>query len=466
MVRTEGVTPATSEIRERQLVRTPVDVAGDAEIRWVSRRWPETARGQRDLSTGFLWMRAHVMYLLLNISESCDPVNKLYYCDLSALPGGLEGLRGKNDMLPVVKLIDSFEALYGSVANDGSVFTFRTNKDAPKYKLVRVDLKEPSLWTDVIQEAEKDMLESADAVNGDQLLVSYLSDCKYVLQVRDLTSGQLLHSIPLDIGTVSGISGKRKDPEVFISFTSFLTPGVIYRCNLASGVPEMKIFREILVSEFDRSEFEINQVFVPSKDGTKIPLFIVSKKNIVLDNSHPSLLYGYGGFNISITPSFSVSRIVLMGHFGVVFCIANIRGGGEYGEEWHKAGSLSKKQNCFDDFISAAEYLVSAGYTQPQKLCIEGESNGRLLVAACVNQRPDLFGCALAHVGVMDMLRFHKFTIGEISINITKHCIFAFSILITLFNDGFGFRLYFVGHAWTSDYGCSENEEEFHWLIK
>ncbi|KAL5984088.1 hypothetical protein ACLOJK_018190 [Asimina triloba] len=372
-------------------------------------------------------------YLLLNISESCDPVNKLYYCDLSTLPGGLEGLRGKNDMLPVVKLIDSFEALYEAVANDGSVFTFRTNKDAPRYKLVRVDLKEPSLWTDVIQEAEKDVLESADAVNGDQLLVSYLSDCKYVLQVRDLTSGQLLHSIPLDIGTVSGTRGKRKDPEVFISFTSFLTPGVIYRCNLASGVPELKIFREIRVPGFDHTKFQVNQVFVPSKDGTEIPLFIVSKKNIVLDSSHPSLLYGYGGFDISITPSFSVSKIVLMRHFGVVFCIANIRGGGEYGEEWHKAGSLSKKQNCFDDFISASEYLVSAGYTQPQKLCIEGGSNGGLLVAACVNQRPDLFGCVLAHVGVMDMLRFHKFTIG---------------------------------HAWTSDYGCSENEEEFHWLIK
>ncbi|XP_058098413.1 uncharacterized protein LOC131243234 [Magnolia sinica] len=372
-------------------------------------------------------------YLLLSIGEGCDPVNKLYYCDLSALPEGLGGLRERDDMLPFVKLVDNFDALYEAVSNDGCQFTFRTNKDAPRYKLVRVDLREPSVWTDVLQEGEKDVLESAKAVNGNQLLVSYLSDCKYVLQIRDLETGLLQHPIPLDIGTIYGISGKRKDHEVFISFTSFLTPGIIYRCNLATEVPEMKIFREIVISGFDRTEFQVNQVFAPSKDGTKIPMFIMCKKNIVLDGSHPSLLYGYGGFNISITPSFSVSRIVLTRHLGVVFSTANIRGGGEYGEEWHKAGSLSKKQNCFDDFIAAAEYLVSAGYTQPQKLCIEGGSNGGLLVAACVNQRPDLFGCALAHVGVMDMLRFHKFTIG---------------------------------HAWTSDYGCSDKEEEFQWLIK
>ncbi|KAL0016875.1 hypothetical protein SO802_003944 [Lithocarpus litseifolius] len=325
-------------------------------------------------------------YVLLYISEGCDPVNKFYYCDLSTFPNGLVGLKGKNDLLPFIKLIDDFDAQYHEIANDDTLFTFLTNKDAPKYKLVRVDLKDLTVWTDVIQEAEKDVLESACAVNGNQMIVSYLSDVKYVLQ-----------------------------------------------CNLETEVPSMKIFRETVVPGFDRSEFNVDQVFVPSKDGTKIPVFIVARKNILLDGSHPCLLYGYGGFNISLTPSFSVGRLVLARHLGAVFCIANIRGGGEYGEEWHKAGSLAKKQNCFDDFISVGEYLISARYTQPRKLCIEGGSNGGLLVGACVNQRPDLFGCVLAHVGVMDMLRFHKFTIG---------------------------------HAWTSDFGCSEKEEEFHWIIK
>ncbi|KAA8528795.1 hypothetical protein F0562_036150 [Nyssa sinensis] len=372
-------------------------------------------------------------YVLLYIDESCEPVNKLYYCDMSALPNGLEGHREMKDLLPFVKLIDNFDASYHAIANDDTVFTFLTNKDAPKYKLARVDLKEPSAWTNVLEEAEKDVLESAVAVNGNQIIASYLSDVKYILQLRDLKTGSLLHHLPIDIGTVYEISARREDSMFFIGFTSFLTPGVIYQCNLETEVPDMKIFREIVVPGFDRREFNVNQIFVPSKDGTQIPTFIVARKDIPLDGSHPCLLYGYGGFNISLTPSFSVSRIVLTRHLGTIYCLANIRGGGEYGEEWHKAGSLAKKQNCFDDFISVAEYLVSAGYTQPTKLCIEGGSNGGLLVGACINQRPDLFGCALAHVGVMDMLRFHKFTIG---------------------------------HAWTSDYGCSEKEEEFHWLIK
>ncbi|KAG7966870.1 hypothetical protein I3843_08G070800 [Carya illinoinensis] len=372
-------------------------------------------------------------YVLLNIGEGCDPVNKFYYCDLSALPNGLAGMKGKNDLLPFIKLIDEFDAQYIAIANDDTLFTFHTNKDAPKYKLVRVDLKEPTVWTDVIQEAKNDVLKSARAVNGNQMIVSYLSDVKYVLQIRDLKSGSLLHQLSIDIGTVLGISARREDNIVFIWFTSFLTPGIIYQYNLGTEVPEKKIFREIVVPGFDGSEFHVNQVFVPSKDGTKIPMFIVARENILLDGSHPCLLYGYGGFNISLTPVFNVGRIVLLRHLGVVFCIANIRGGGEYGEEWHKAGALARKQNCFDDFISAAEYLTSAGYTQPKKLCIEGRSNGGLLIGASINQRPDLFGCALAHVGVMDMLRFHKFTIG---------------------------------HTWTSDYGCSDKEVEFHWLLK
>ncbi|KAL0913308.1 hypothetical protein M5K25_016759 [Dendrobium thyrsiflorum] len=372
-------------------------------------------------------------YVTLAISEGCDPVNKLYYCDLSTLSGGLHVLKGSKDMLPFVKLVDNFEASYDVVANNDTEFTFLTNKESPRYKLVRVDLNKPEIWSDVLPEDQNDVLESAYAVNGNQLLVCYLSDVKYILQIRDLKTGQLLHNLPIDIGTVTGISGKRKDAEIFIGFTSFLTPGIIYKCNLSSEAPEMKVFREVSVPGFNRDDFYAEQVFVSSKDGTKIPMFIVSRKDIILDGSHPTLLYGYGGFNISLTPTFSVGRIVLARNLGFVFCIVNIRGGGEYGEEWHKSGSLSKKQNCFDDFIAASEFLISTGYTNSGRLCIEGGSNGGLLIAACINQRPDLFGCAIAHVGVMDMLRFHKFTIG---------------------------------HAWTSDYGCSDKKDEFQWLFK
>ncbi|CAM0947124.1 unnamed protein product [Alopecurus aequalis] len=372
-------------------------------------------------------------YIILGTYDGCDPVNKLYYCEISSLPQGIEGFKETKEMLPFVKLIDNFDAQYQVVANDGDEFTFLTNKNAPKNKLVRVNIKNPEVWTDVISEHERDVLESADAVNGNQLVVCYMSDVKHTLQIRDLITGNLLHQLPLEIGSVSEISCRREDKEVFIGFTSFLSPGITYRCNLTSAIPEMKVFREISVPGFDRTGFEVKQIFVPSKDGTKIPMFIMSKKDIELDGSHPTLLYGYGGFNISITPSFSVSRLVLCKNMGSVVCIANIRGGGEYGEEWHKAGALANKQNCFDDFIACAEQLISAGYTSNRKICIEGGSNGGLLIAACINQRPDLFGCALAHVGVMDMLRFHKFTIG---------------------------------HAWTTDYGCSDKEEEFGWQIK
>lgn len=201
-----------------------------------------------------------VQYVLLQITEGCDPVNKIYYCDLSSLPEGLEGHKKRNELLPFIKLIDNFDAMYQEVANDGSVFTFLTNKNAPKYKLVRVDLKEPNVWSDVVPESEKDVLESAHAVNGNQMILSYLIDVKYVLQIRDLETGSLLHPLPIDIGTVYGISARREDSMIFIGFTSFLTPGIIYQCDLQTGVPDMKIFREIVVPAFDRSEFRVDQV--------------------------------------------------------------------------------------------------------------------------------------------------------------------------------------------------------------
>lgn len=200
-----------------------------------------------------------MQYVLLYTFETTDPVNKLYYCDISAFPNGLEGHKGKG-MLPFIKLVDNFDAYYGAIANDDTLFTFRTNKDAPKYKLVRVDLKDPSTWTDVLHEAEKDVLESAIAVNDNQILVSYLSDVKNVVQLRDLRTGTLLHQLPIDIGTVYDVSARREDSIFFISFTSFLSPGIIYQCKLESGVPHMKIFREIVVPGFDRTEFHVNQV--------------------------------------------------------------------------------------------------------------------------------------------------------------------------------------------------------------
>ncbi|KAG6543552.1 hypothetical protein Mapa_015046 [Marchantia paleacea] len=372
-------------------------------------------------------------YLLLTIEEGCDPVNRLYYCDLTSLPAGLEGFRGSTDLLPFQKLVDNFDAQYTYVTNDGSVFTFTTNKEAPKCKVTRVDLENPTVWTDIIPESETDVLSSATCVNEQQLVVCYLSDVKHVLQVRDLQTGNFLYQLPLEIGTVTKVSGRREEKEIFFGFTSFLNPGTIFRCNLAAGKPVPEVFRDTVVKDFDRDAFETKQVFASSKDGTRVPMFIVSKKGTILNGDQPTLLYGYGGFNISLTPYFSASRLALVRHHGAVFAMANIRGGGEYGEKWHKAGSLSKKQNCFDDFQACAEYLILEGYTQPKKLCIEGGSNGGLLVAACVNQRPELYGCALAHVGVMDMLRFHRFTIG---------------------------------HAWTSDYGCSDKAEDFEWLVK
>ncbi|XP_021756172.1 prolyl endopeptidase-like [Chenopodium quinoa] len=372
-------------------------------------------------------------YLLLQIEENCEEVNKLYYLNLSSLlHDGLRSAQDANGLLPFTRLVDDLDALYHYVANDDTKFTFKTNKNAPRCKLVCVDLNEPDVWIDVLPESEKDVLVSTEVANKTQLIVCYLRDVKHVLEIRDLQTGAFLHHLPIDIGTVR-ISARRNDSTVFISFTSFLTFNITYHCDLATEVPEMKIFREISVPNFDRADYKIDQIFVPSKDGTKIPMFVVARKDVVLDKSNPCLLYAYGGFNVSVTPGFSVIRTVLLKHLGAIFCIANVRGGGEYGEEWHREGTLERKQNCFDDFISAAEFLVSNGYTQPSKLCIEGRSNGGLLIGACINQRPDLFGCALAHVGVMDMLRFHKFTIG---------------------------------HAWTADFGCSEKEEEFNSLIK
>lgn len=368
-------------------------------------------------------------YLIITPSEGCDPVNRLYYTNLKTLPEGINGL------LPYVKVVDNFDAEYEYITNEGTVFTFKTNLKSPRYKLINIDFSKPEMdqWTTLVAEDDKSVLQWAACVNNDKLVLCYLEDVKNKLYIHALGSGQREATLPLDVGTVSGYSGKKLQSEIFYQFVSFLSPGVIYHCDISKSTYEPKVFRQTEIKNFDLSQFETKQVFYPSKDGTKIPMFIVQKKDVKLDGNNPVMLYGYGGFNISITPSFSVSRLVYLQHLGGVYAVANIRGGGEYGETWHKGGMLANKQNVFDDFQSAAEYLIKANYTCAKKITINGGSNGGLLVAACANQRPDLFGCVINQVGVMDMLKFHKFTIG---------------------------------HAWTTDFGCADKPDEFKYLIK
>eukprot|EP00056_Hartaetosiga_gracilis_P008666 m.124778 g.124778 ORF g.124778 m.124778 type:complete len:703 (-) comp12963_c1_seq3:909-3017(-) len=363
-------------------------------------------------------------YLVLSISEGCDPVNRFY---VTECPQVIDG------KIEPKKLIDNFDAGYNYIANVGSRFTLLTNHKASNYKLITVDVDADEFAYEDLVAEEESLLASARWVDSDKLILNYLKDVKDTLQLNNLSDGKLIRHIDIPVGTVGGWTMNYNEPELFFSFTSFLTPGTIYRLDVSSVDNNPQVFYETKVEGFDASKFVTKQVFYESKDGTKVPMFIVHRKDIEHNGLNPTLLYGYGGFNISLQPYFSTSRAIFCGNMKGVMAIANIRGGGEYGEKWHKDGSLANKQNCFDDFQCAAEYLISEKITSPQHLAIQGGSNGGLLVAACCNQRPDLFGAAIAQVGVMDMLHFHKFTIG---------------------------------HAWTTDYGCSDDEEQFQWLIK
>jgi prolyl oligopeptidase len=336
-------------------------------------------------------------YLLIHAWRGTETENGIFYKDLQQ-PGS-----------KVTELLGSFDAAYHFIGNEGSVFWFQTDLKAPKGRVIAIDLKKPdsASWRELIPQA-METLEGVGCLN-DSFLAVYLKDAHTQVRVFDL-SGKLLREVDLPgLGTAGGFSGERTDKETFYAFTSFTTPGTIYRYDLTTG--KSSVFRRPQITGFDPNQYETRQVFFPSKDGTPVPMFITHKKGLKLDGTNPTYLYGYGGFGVSMTPAFSLSHVVWMERGGV-YAVASLRGGGEYGEEWHQAGSKLKKQNVFDDFIGAAEWLIANGYTGKGRLAIAGGSNGGLLVAACMAQRPDLFGAVVVAVGVLDMLRFHKFTIG------------------------------------------------------
>ena len=341
--------------------------------------------------------------------------NELFYKDLQ-----------KNG--PIKKLIEGHKNKNYFIGNNGKQLLIITNYEAPNYRLVTIDPDDsaPEKWKDIIPEQEE-VLESVSSAGG-QLFATYMKDATNKVFQFD-RDGKNKKEIPLPgLGSAGGFAGRENDKTVFYTFSSFTYPQTIFKYDIENGSSEQFFKAEL---KFDPEEYVEKQVFYTSKDGTKVPMFIVHKKGLDLNGQNPTYLYGYGGFNISLTPWFSTSRLILLENGGV-FALPNLRGGGEYGESWHEAGMLLNKQNVFDDFIAAAEYLIEKGYTNSDKLAIAGGSNGGLLVGACMTQRPDLFAVALPAVGVMDMLRYHKFT---------------------------------VGWGWVPEYGSSEEEEHFHNLL-
>ena len=356
-------------------------------------------------------------YAVFSIGEGTDERNRIHVLDL----GRSEAPGFDKEIVPV---LDEFDASYGFLGNDGPRFYFLTDNEAPRYRVVAINIgrPDPANWLEVVPEAE-DTLEVARIV-GDRFVLGYLDDAKSRLAVHTM-DGAFEREVPLPgIGSVSQLSGTRKDEVLHFSFSSFLFPPSVYRYDLASGETAPHWAPEV---PFDFEQYETEQVFFASADGTQIPMFLTHGKDMLRDGDNPTLLYGYGGFNISLRPSFNPSNLVFLERGGV-YAQVNLRGGGEYGESWHRGGMLENKQNVFDDFIAAAEFLIHDSVTQPARLAIAGGSNGGLLVGAVLNQRPELFGAALPAVGVMDMLRFHKFTIGW---------------------------------AWTSDYGSPDDPEMF-----
>jgi len=351
-------------------------------------------------------------YLIITVYQGTDVKSRVYYKDLKAKDSA------------VVKLLDDFDAAYNFIGNEGPRFFFQTDLQAPRSKVIEVNVSKPARdnWKVIVPEG-KETLQSTSYVDH-KFVANYLKDAYTQVKVYDM-AGKLVNEVAFPgIGSAEGFGGHATDKETFYSFTGFTTPTTIYRYDMTTG--KSTVFRQPKV-DFNPADFETKQVFYASKDGTKVPMFITHKKGLKLDGSNPTYLYGYGGFNISMSPAFSVGILVWM-EMGGVFAQPNLRGGGEYGEDWHQQGMKSKKQNVFDDFIAAAQWLIDNKYTSTPKLAIGGGSNGGLLVGAALTQRPDLFGAALPAVGVMDMLRFQKFTIGW---------------------------------AWVSDYGSSDNADDF-----
>jgi prolyl oligopeptidase len=351
-------------------------------------------------------------YLVLTVQVGTARKYRVTYKDL-AEPYGMP-----------VDLIETFDNEYSFIGNDGPVFYFKTDLDAPRGRVIAIDTRRPEKehWKEVIPQAQE-ALETVGLV-GNLFVAEYLKDARTQVKMYAV-DGTFVRDVELPgLGTAAGFGGKRTDTETFYTFSSYATPPTIYRYDLITG--KSGVFRRSGV-KFQPEDYEVKQVFYPSKDGTKVPMFLAYKKGIKRDGSNPTLLYGYGGFSIPMTPAFAISRVAWM-EMGGVYAVANLRGGSEYGEEWHLAGTKRHKQNVFDDFIAAAEWLVQNEYTRPDRLAIQGGSNGGLLVGACETQRPDLFGACLPAVGVMDMLRFQKFT---------------------------------AGRFWVDDYGSSDNAEEF-----
>ncbi len=355
-------------------------------------------------------------HLVITNGIGTDSRYQLFYSDLSNPDGEF------------VQLIEGFDFDYSLIGSLGDELLFRTNDGAPRNRVIAMNPSSPSRenWREVIAESA-DVLAQATLV-GNRLVGEFMQDAWSVVRLYDL-EGQPVGDVNLPgIGTATGFDGKIGDPETFFVYTSYDTPGTINRLDVETG--EVSVFRSPDVA-FNPDDYVVEQVFYQSKDGTRVPMFISHRKDIAIDGNAPTMLYGYGGFNISLTPGFSITRLAWM-EMGGIYAVANLRGGGEYGREWHKAGTKLQKQNVFDDFIAAAEYLIDEGYTSNERLAIFGGSNGGLLVGAVTNQRPELFAAAMPAVGVMDMLRFHRFT---------------------------------AGRFWTDDYGSADDPEEFAALL-